>query len=314
MSTTVRVTVPASEHAEADAEAVFAVFRGVDARMSEWKESSPLAAVNHAAGDGPVPVPADLVGLLERSVEIARLTDGAFDPTWAALWGLWDFRAAEPTVPGAAEIERRAALVDYRRLEIDAAEGTVRLPEEGMQLGLGGIAKGYALDRAVETLRRRGVDSFLLVAGGQVYAVGRKHGGSGGQPDRPWRVGIRDPRGPADDFFAEIELTDASASTSGDYESFFIEGGVRYHHVLDPRSGRPARSGVTGATVVSADATLADALSTALVVMGEERGLALVERLDGAEALVVTTTGKWRATPALEQNLVLHHAPRTDQP
>jgi len=307
MATTVRVTVPVGEggRGEERAEVVFEVFRAVDARMSEWKESSPLSAVNRNAGGEAVAVPADLRRVLHQAKEIAARTDGAFDPTWAALWGLWDFRSPAPTVPDAAVIARRVALVDWRKLEIDDAAGTVRLAEPGMMLGLGGIAKGYALDRAAAALRRRGVESFLLVAGGQVYAGGTKQGESG---ERPWRVGIRDPRGAADDFFAWLDLTDASASTSGDYESYFEADGVRYHHILDPRTGRPAR-GLTGVTVVAADATLADALSTALMVLGPQRGLDLAESMDGVEAVLVDEDGGWQATSGLAGRLEVRHPP-----
>jgi thiamine biosynthesis lipoprotein len=310
MATTVRAVLPDTPGAEADAAAVFAVFTGVDRGMSEWREGSPLARVNRAAGGAPVPVPADLLALLRRSVEIAATTGGAFDPTWAALWGVWDFRAAAPALPAAAEVARRAALVDYRRLEIDPAAGTVRLPEPGMQLGLGGIAKGWALDRAAAVLRERRVGSFLIQSGGQVLAGGRRETAAGA---RPWRVGIRDPRGGPDDYFAWLDLADASASTSGDYESFFVLDGVRYHHVLDPRTGWPAR-GVTGVTVVSPDATLADALSTALMVLGPEHGLALAERLPEVEAVVVGEAGELGVTRGLAGELELVHPPAAAAP
>ncbi len=306
MATTVVALLPAGPRAAADAEAVFAVFRDVDARMSEWKDSSPLAAVNRNAGGRPVPVPADLRHLLRRAVDVSRLTGGAFDPTWAALWGLWDFRAAHPTVPDAAAVARRAAAVDWRRLEIDEAAGTVRLAAPGMKVGLGGIAKGYALDRSAEVLRERGVDSFLLLAGGQVYAGGERRGPDGA---RAWRVGIRDPRGAGpDDHFARVAVRDASVSTSGDYESSFVADGVRYHHILDPRTGWPAR-GLTSATVISPDATLADALSTALMVLGPERGLALARRLPAVEAVLVEPSGRVDQTPGLAGRLTLEHPP-----
>ena len=279
MATTFVVELPDRPGAAEAAEEVFAVFRRIDAEMSEWKPTSPLSAVNRQAGGAAAPVPAELRALLHRGVEIGELTGGAFDVTWAALWGLWDFKAAEPRVPEAAEIARRVALIDYRQVEIDDAAGTVRLPRAGMKIGLGGIAKGYALDRAAAVLDARGVGSYLLLAGGQVFARGRKG-------DRPWRVGIRDPRGGPDDSFASLDLTDASASTSGDYESYFMLDGVRYHHILDPRTGMPAR-GLESATVIAADATLADALSTALMVLGPERGLALAERTPGVEAVLV---------------------------
>lgn len=305
MATTVRATVPTGPEARGHAEVVFDVFRGVDERMSEWKEGSPLTAVNRSAGGEPVPVPEDLFSLLERGVEIGELTDGAFDVTWAALWGLWDFRAAEPRVPTDEEIAARVERVDFRKLELEEADGahppTVRLPEEGMALGLGGIAKGHALERAGRALRERGVESFLLVAGGQVLAAGGKRGEGGAGP---WRVGIRDPRGTPDDLFALLALRDGSLSTSGDYERFFVVDGVRYHHVLDPRTGRPAR-GVRSATVVCDDPVLADALSTALMVLGVEPSLALVGGMDGVEAVLVDGEGGLHVTPGLRDRLRL---------
>jgi thiamine biosynthesis lipoprotein len=301
----------AERRASEAARAVFRIFRDVDDRMSEWKQSSPLAAVNRAAGGEPVAVPDELRRLLHRALDIARLTDGAFDPTWAALWGLWDFRAAEPRVPDAEEVARRAALVDWTQVEIDDSAGTVRLSEPGMMLGLGGIAKGWALDRSAKELRRRGVRSFLLTAGGQVMAGGLRDtdGGHTAEGRRPWRVGIRDPRGRPDDFFARVPVTDASLSTSGDYESFFVVDGVRYHHILDPRTGWPAR-GLRSATVISPDATLADALSTALMVMGAERGMELVERLPPVEAVLVDEAGATEVSRGLEGRLDVRHPPR----
>lgn len=290
MATTVAVTVPAGPAAEGHARAVLAVFREVDARMSEWKDTSPLAAVNRAAGSHPVAVPEDLRQVLQRASEIGEATDGAFDVTWAALWGLWDFKAAEPRLPPRQEVARRVALVDFRQLAIDDAAGTVYLPRAGMMLGLGGIAKGHALDRAAAVLAERGVDDYLIAAGGQVMARGDRGG-------RPWRVGIRDPRGGPEDIFARVEVRDASVSTSGDYESFFVVDGVRYHHILDPRTGWPAR-GLRSATVVAADATHADALSTAFVALGAERALAVAERL-GVEAVLVDGSGRVVSTPGL---------------
>lgn len=303
MSTAVRVTLPRSPDAAGLAEEVFALFRGVDARMSEWKDTSPLAAVNREAGRRPVPVPADLRALVRRSMEIAALTGGAFDPTWAALWGLWDFRSPHPEVPAAADVAARAALVDHHRLLIDDAAGTVFLPEEGMKIGLGGIAKGHALDLSVDLLERRGVESFMLQAGGQVVARGRRG-------DRPWRIGIRDPLGGRDDAWASLDLEDASTSTSGDYESFFIHDGVRYHHILDPRTGWPSTT-TRSVTVLSPDATLADALSTAFMVMPPEEAKTLAERLPNVEAVWITSHGEVLTTPGMNARLHLQHPPRT---
>ena len=287
MASPISVLAPHPVAREA-ADIVFEIFEEVDERMSEWKAESPLSAVNAAAGSQPVPVPDDLRAVVRRGIGIGALTGGAFDITWAALWGLWDFQADEPRVPAGDEIARRVALVDFRRVVIDDEAGTVFLPQEGMAIGLGGIAKGYALDRSARALRERGIESFLVSAAGQMM-VGGMHG------DRPWRVGIRDPRGGLADYFARLELTDISVASSGDYERSFILDGVRYHHILDPATGMPAR-GLRGATVICADATLADALSTAVMVLGPEIGLDLAESLDDVEAVLVDADGEVHTT------------------
>ena len=302
MTTRFELRLPEEEGAEAAAKAVFALFEEVDARMSEWKPSSPLSAVNREAGVCAVAVPDDLREVVRQGIEIGRRTNGAFDITWAALWGLWDFKAPQPTVPPAAEVARRAALVDFRQVVVDDGAGTVMLSRMDMKIGLGGIAKGWALRQAAELLRARGFDDFLLQGGGQVQAAGDKGDGVA------WKVGIRDPRGAADDFFAILEAKNVSVSTSGDYERFFLAGGVRYHHILDPRTGMPTE-GLRSATVVHADATLADAVSTALMVLGAERGLALVKQDPDMEAVVVTGEGDVLVSSGLADRLTRVHPP-----
>ncbi len=304
MSTTWQVTLPEGVDPAVAAKAAadcFELFRRLDLELSEWKEGSPLAAVNRAAGVAPVAVPAELFDLVARGVEIGRETEGAFDVSWAALWGLWDFRAAAPAVPESGAIAARRALVDYRRIVLDPVAHTLFLPETGMKLGLGGIAKGYALERAGALLGERGFADFLLVSGGQVYARGTRGG-------RPWQVGVRDPRGERDEIFATLPLAGGSLSTSADNESFFVVDGVRYHHILDPRTGWPSQ-GLRSATVLAADPTLADALSTAVMVLGRERGLAVAARL-GAGAIVVDEQGEVAMTPELAAILTLLHSPR----
>lgn len=308
MATPITVEAPADRIDQAAA-IVFGLFRRVDADMSEWKDSSPLSVVNQNAGIEPVKVPDELRAVVSRAVNIGDLTDGAFDLTWAAMWGLWDFKAAHPRVPSDAEIAERIRRIGYKKVRIDDQAGTIYLPERGMLIGLGGIAKGYALDRAAAALRDAGIRSFLLSAGGQI-AVGDAKPGPDGE-ETPWRLGVRDPRGPGDDFFATIGLTDSGISTSGDYERYFLLDGVRYHHVLDPRTGRPAR-GVRSVSVISADATLADALSTALMVLGVERGMALVESLDGVEAVFVDDRGGVHRSSGLGGRLSIVHNPRAE--
>lgn len=277
MATTISLTVPDDGRAAEAAEIVSDTFGEVDEMMSEWKPGSPLATVNEQAGVEPVEVPPELFDLIALSLEYGDGTDGAFDITWAALWGVWDFKAEEPEVPDAALIAERRALVDYRRVQLDPVAHTVFLPENGMKIGLGGIAKGYAADVAAERLRNAGFEDFLIVAGGQVYAAG-EHGG------RPWRVGIRDPRGwPGGDFLATIELHDQSASTSGDYERYFEIDGVRYHHILDPRTGWPSGcpgGGPRSVTVVADRGVVADAMSTAGMIVDEAKRAELADRFD----------------------------------
>lgn len=304
MHTAFEVTLPEREGVAEAVEAVFDVFAGVEERMNEWREDSPLGRVNLAAGKEPVPVPEDLRAVLHRGIAIGDLTGGAFDVTWAALWGLWDFRAESPRVPAAADIAARVSLIDFRAVQIDDDAGTVQLPREGMKIGLGGIAKGYALDEAARELRRRGFADFLIVGGGQVMAGGSRDG-------RPWRVGIRDPRGGPEDYFATVQIADASLSTSGDYERYFEADGVRYHHILDPATGMPAR-GLRSATVLSSDATLADALSTAFLVLGKDRSLALADSLPGVDAVLVDEHGGVHATEGIRDRLVVHHPPRPE--
>lgn len=282
------------------AELVFRTFEQVEALASEWRASSPLAAVNEGAGRGPAVVPTELLALLERGVALGKLTGGAFDVSWAALWGLWDFKRG--VIPPAQKLATALSKVDYRRVKLDPANRLVAIAA-GMKLGLGGIAKGWALARAGAMLRNKGVTSFSLSAGGQVLVAGGKQG-------RPWRVGLRDPRAGAETFFAIISLRDGSVATSGDYERYFERAGRRYHHILDPRTGQPTR-GLRSATVVDADATRADALATALMVLGRERGLALIERLPGVEAVVVDATGQVHRTRGLgADRFKLLRAPR----
>ena len=273
MGTPISVTAPTGMHAT-----VFEVFRQVDKDMSEWKPESPLTIVNQNAGVAAVQVPADLFQTLKKSIEIAQLTSGAFDPTWASLWKLWKFDGRN-TVPTKAQVEVLLPQVDWKKVELDELTNTVFLTEPSSMLGLGGIAKGVALDKARDALVAQGLKDFMIVAGGQVLVHGSKNG-------KPWRVGIRDPEKEQTDYFAVLELTDTCVSTSGNYEKFFMKDGIRYHHIIDPKTGYPAR-GVKSVTVISQDATLADALSTALFVMGVEDGLTLIESLSNAEALFI---------------------------
>jgi thiamine biosynthesis lipoprotein len=262
-----------------DVQLVLEIFHDVDALMSEWKSESPLSNVNTAAGDHPVQVPTDVFDAVRRALDIAELTDGAFDPTWAALWSLWDFET--PSLPTEEEVFSRLSLVDWEQVQLE--DQSIFLPEKGMALGLGGIAKGIALDRANGALHNRGVKNYMIVVGGQVLVSGTNDG-------VPWKIGIRKPGGSTNDYIAILNVTDTCVSTSGDYEKYFEVDGIRYHHIIDPRTGFPAR-GTRSVTVITPDATLADALSTAMFVMGPDQAIQLVDSLQDVDVVIIDESG-----------------------
>lgn len=268
--------------------------RRLDDLLSEWKPESAFGRLN-ADPTRPVTLTPEALGLLERTLGWSRRTRGAFDPTFASLWGLWRFTPSEaPQIPSAAEAKARAALIDYTKVRIEGA--TVRLGAPGMKLGLGGIAKGYAVDRAVAILRGRGFAHFFIKLGGELYLAGTRG-------DRPWVAGVQDPRDPRS-AFAVLALKDSAFTTSGDYERYLVKDGLRYHHIIDPATGYPAR-GARSVTIVAPRAEDADALSTAVFVLGPKDGLALVESLPGVEAIMVTGDGQVRLSSGLEGKVQL---------
>ena len=301
MSTLVTVAVAAPPGGElaAAVDAAFAIFSGVDGVMNEWRPGSPLSALNASAGSGRlVPLPGDLCQVLRAGRDGAERTGGLFDPTWAALRGVWRFGDGEPPrVPSDAEVAAACPLVSWRDLEIEPlatpgsdAPCSARLRRAGMQVGLGGLAKGWAVDRAVAELRRRGFRDFTVQAGGDLYASGTRGG-------RPWRLGVRDPRGAAGEPFAWVEVSDAAFSTSGDSERFFVVDGRRYHHLVDPRTCRPADAS-RQVTVLARSALEAEILGKAVFVLGGEDGLELAAR-QGASAVIVTSANRVVATSGL---------------
>lgn len=249
--------------------------------MSEWRPDSEVSKINQQAGEA-VTVSPETYDVIAKALWASRVSQGTFDISFMPLNQLWRFGDAaedQPRVPSRQAVKQRLALVDYRRVQLDPTTRSVRL-EPKMAVGLGGIAKGYAVDRAAAVLRARGLTSFLVQAGGDLYGAGRKPDGSA------WVSGVQDPRGVRGSYFAVVELTDHAFSTAGDYARAYLVGGKRYHHILDPRTGYPARA-CRSVTVWAKDALLADAIDDAVFILGPERGLALIESLDGAGAVIV---------------------------
>jgi thiamine biosynthesis lipoprotein len=275
---------------------VFAEFARIAALMTTWTEDSAVSRLNAAAGRKAVVIDDEVFTVLEAALAMTKLSSGAFDVTVGAYQGLWKFdQDKDGTVPSDAEIAARLPLIGAKRLVLDAKKKTARLTKKGMRITLGGVAKGYAVDRAVALLRGRGFAHFIVQAGGDLYVAGRRG-------ERRWRVGIRDPRGSADAPFALAEVEDATFSTSGDYERGFVKDGVRYHHILDPKTGRPV-TGCRSVTVMAKDAMTADGLSTSLFVMGVAAGMALVESLPDVEAVFVDTDNRVHVSSGLAGKL-----------
>ncbi len=286
--------------------AIFREFDRLEALMSVWRPGSDVQRINQAAGKQAVKVSDDVRAVLKEARQASEWTGGKFDITVGALSDLWKFdHDQDNRVPNGDDIRKRLALIDYTAVEVDNRAGTVYLPRAGMRVHLGGIGKGYAIDRAAALLRDRGFRDFMIRSGGDLY-VGGHHG------DRPWRVGIRDPRGAADQIVASLDLSDGTFSTSGDYERFFMEGGRRYHHILDPDRGLPA-GGCRSVTIVTNRAVTADALSTGVFVLGPSDGMALIERLPDVEGVIVSDRNEVLISSGLKTRLAVRARP-TDAP
>lgn len=282
---------PDVEVLEKAIDAAVAEIRRVEDLMTDWR-ASPLMELNDAAGAGPTKAPAELVELISRGVLLGELTYGSFDITYAAVGALWDFKAEPPPVPDTETLAEALTRVGYAKVTIDEEASTVDLPQ-GMRIGLGGIAKGHGVDRAMAVLMEHGVEHGLVSAGGDLKALGRKFG-------EPWEIAIRHPR-ERERVLAVLPISNTCVMTSGDYERFFVHEGKRYHHILDPRTGLPA-TGCMSATIVAQNAANADALATAMCVLGPEKGLALVEELPNVEALLVGLDGKVHVSSGLRDH------------
>lgn len=277
------------------AAAVFAEMKRLDGVMTTWTPDSEVSRVNAAAGDKPVVVSEETFTVIERAQDVARKSRGVFDITVGAFKGLWKFdQDMDGTLPTPAEVKRRLASIGYRHLVLDKKQRTVFLRKKGMSITLGGIAKGYAVDKCVKLLHELGFVNFMIQAGGDMYVAGKK--GSD-----PWVVGIRDPRGATDAMFAIAPIEDHSFSTSGDYERGFVKDGVRYHHILDTRTGQPARTS-RSVTIRAKDAFTADAWSKVLFILGWDKTLALIkrEKLTDFEVVMIDDNNQVHMTKGLE--------------
>ena len=271
-------------------EKVFGEMMEMENIFSRHISGSDINLINGAAGREAVKVSEETIFMLQKALEFAELTEGAFDPTIAPLLELWGFGTDQNRVPSAEELKKVLPLINYRAVQVNEEESTVFLPE-GMKIDLGGIAKGYIVDRGLRAAEKFPVTAIFINAGGDISIKGSKPAG-----DR-WRIAVQDPRSP-EEWAAIIGMDTGSVATSGDYQRFFEEGGELFHHIIDPRTGFPAGN-VSSVSTVASDTLTADALSTAVFVLGLEKGLELLESLDGVDGVIIDKQGKIHVTSGL---------------
>jgi FAD:protein FMN transferase len=275
--------------------------------MTTWDPASEVSRVNAAAGREPVHVSPETFDVIREALHASAISDGTFDITFETLHGLWKFdQDLDPHPPTPSAVRAQARYVGYKHVKIDPSASTVFLDEPHVRIGLGGIAKGYAVDHASKVLLDGGLVSFYAQAGGDLYAQGTKPDGS------PWIAGIRDPRGPENDYFATMAVSDHAFSTAGDYERSYMVDGKRYHHIIDPRTGYPATAS-RSVTIWATNAFIADEIDDAVFILGPKRGLALVESLDGVGAVIVDAQNRVWTSQRLEGHVHPVHPP-TDAP
>jgi len=293
MGTRITVELWSDDREKADQaiDAVLDEMRHIDETMSTYKPTSEVSLVNAGAAARPMHITKELFDLLTTAKEYSVITDGAFDITYASVGYLYDFR--KHVRPDETQIDAALPAVDYRHLLLDPKKQTVRFSQQGVRIDLGGIAKGYAVDRGIDVLKARGITRAYVSAGGDSRIIGDRFG-------KPWVVGIRDPRKEAGAVITRIPLVDAAISTSGDYERFFEEDGVRYHHIIDPRTGHSA-SKVRSTTIIGPYATRTDGLSKTAFVLGPEEAMKIYNQLDDIDAIIVELDGTVIYSKGLER-------------
>lgn len=299
--TVVNIKVFGNDATQQNMDDIQAMLERMDIEFSRTKEGGELYAVNLAAGKEAVAVSDETLDVVKQSVKYAEEMDGLYDPTIGPLVDLWAIGNGGDHVPDQADIDAAKSLTNYKDVIIDEAAKTIKLAKEGMVLDMGGIGKGYAADRIADYLKEQGLDSAMINLGGSsIIALGDKPNGS------PWNIGLQDPDQSRGTQLGTIKISDEVIDASGVYERYFMQDGVRYHHILDPRTGFPSQNGLKSITIMSPTATDADALSTGVFLMGLEEGLSYLEALPGeVEAFFITDDNKIYATSGIRDRLNL---------
>jgi len=254
----------------------------IEDKMSFQDPKSELSFLNQNAGKN-IKVSKDLFYVLEKSLNYSKLSDGAFDVTIGPLTELWGFDRNKRIIPSQDKIAQRVRLVDYRQVKLNSKKREVLLEQKGMKIDLGAVAKGYAVEEVCKIIKEAGIKDALVDIGRNIKVMGKNPDGN------IWKIGLQHPRKPYE-ILSILPLENMSVATSGDYEQFFIHKGIRYHHILDPKSGYPTNVCIS-VTIITPSAMIADILSTAVFVLGEVAGMDLIEELDMVEGIIVTDSG-----------------------
>lgn len=291
MDTIIEITAYGS-NAEEAVKFAFGEFEKLHKIANQYDENSQISEINRNAGIKPVTVDDDIISMLDQSFELTDKLGGVFDVTIGPLTVLWGVGNKGDYIPTQAEIEQVLPLVNYKLVKVDRSHRTVYLPQPGMRLDMGAVAKGYAIDKAIAALKAKGIKSALVNAGGDVGVIGKKPDG------QSWRIGVQSPR-KQDGIAAKLTLDDSDTlRTSGDYQRYIMVNNIRYAHILDPKTGRQPQE-VASITLVLHESAKRNAFSAAFFVLGADQGLEALKQFPGVDAIIVTTDGQIVTTPGL---------------
>lgn len=274
--------------------AAIAEITRIEKLISSWDPNSQTSEIIRQAGVQPVKVDKELFDLISRALQISKITDGAFDISYASMDRIWKFDGSMTEMPNAEFVALAASKINYKNILLNAGDQTVFLKEKGMKIGFGAIGKGYATQKAKELMRQMGIENGVVNASGDLIAWGKDVN------NQIFKVGIADPQN-KEKMLSWLNIEDAAVVTSGDYERFVMFEGIRYAHIIDPRTGYPT-TGIKSVTIITANPELADAISTSVFVLGEQKGLQLINQLPGVECLIITDSDELKTSNNLTLN------------
>lgn len=286
-------TIVAADSATAERyiDTCIAEVRRIEYLLSDWKEETPVSNVNRNAGIKPVKVDPEVIAITERALEYSRLTNGAFDISFAAMEKIWRFDGSMTTMPAPEAVKKAVEKVGYQNIIIDHKDSTIFLKLKGMKIGFGALGEGYAADRCKAMMLARGIKAGIVNGSGDMNTWGRQPGG------KRWNIGIRDPFD-NESLFAILPLRTTAVTTSGSYEKFLTIEGKRYSHIINPATGYPA-TGLSSVSIFGPSAEKANFLSTSIMVLGREKGVALLKRFKHYRYIIVSDEGKFTASKNL---------------